>query len=268
MYLMTHICVIGSFTVVGCLSKSKPVAPSPGLTRVEKIQNFVTNSLNGCSKSLTSLEGDAESSVPDINTGRGLWRSARDQYEQVRFFVEEFYPVYHSQNIAPWFSSDPRQGFHFIEISLFSSSPDWAGSIKSALEGMNAPYVQVISGSVTAFPVPDSGVFHGLLHMLADIDTVKFTGKDEGYSGNSGNDVFSNYTGLDTIYSYYADSVYNYSPVIDSTLKARWKSAWDNTPTDSSRFYAMDRKNYDSLYLHPLEDAVKQIATVFGVQIQ
>lgn len=269
-----HICVVGGFMLAGCLPKSKSVTQShqrqsEGLTRVEEIQNLVDGRLTGCGKSLALLEADAESAVPDLTNERALWRSAREQYEQVRFFVEEFYPEFHSVHIAPWFSSSPQQGFHYIERILFSSSssPSWT-NIDGATGGMNTSYVQIIIGAIYTLPVPDSGIFKGLQHMLADIDTVKFSGLDREYSGNSMNDVFSNYTGLDTVYGYYSDSVYRYSPAIDSIFKARWKSAWENMPADSNSFYTMNKQNYDSLYLHPLEDAVKQVATVFGAQLQ
>ena len=101
--------------------------------------------------------------------------------------------------------------------------------------------------------------------MLADIDSLKFSGLDSMYSRNALNDVNSNFLGIQTVYGYYRDTVAKYAPAADSLYRARMDSASANLPITANGFYSLIAHNkawYESTYLYPLDSALAQVARV------
>jgi len=256
--------------ISGCLpapnESSNPVISSQTNTRLNNVMQFINAREANANYFTIQIEYDAEA-VKEFNGGnadsaRSWWRQARDQYEQMRFAAEKFTPTLHQQ-IATWFTSNPTEGFHCMEKILFPQCTDmipcdYLGEVLQAgLADIPGAIQSIISGS---------GVFAGFEMMLADIDTIKFSGLDSAYSNNSYNDILSNYTGLDSVYSYYQSTVRQMSPATDSlfvTLLLRAR----NAVLTAGSMAAIDKPNYRIQYLYPLEDAVKKAAQIVAAQL-
>ncbi|HZV12009.1 MAG TPA: hypothetical protein VFA55_02255, partial [Candidatus Kapabacteria bacterium] len=247
----------------------KTPGPPPPPPPSQNVVTFVKNTSQNCATYLALLDVQADPGsyrIPD--TARKLWREARNQYEQMRFAVEEFAPVYH-QRIAAWFTHGvPTQGFHYIESLLFgadSSNPNWT-AVESASQGAFGYTQANIPSTIGNATVTDSGIFSGLEYMLADIDSIKFSGLDSVYSKNSYNDIFSNYNGLDSVYSYYQSVVRDSSVTTDTLFTGclqRARVALQN----AGSLALLDKNVYNTGYLFPLDTAVKRVAQVIGVRL-
>jgi hypothetical protein len=254
----------------GCLPKDQShQGPPPPPPPSQYVVAFVKNTSLNCATDLSLLDVQADpgsANIPD--SGRALWRRARAQYEQIRFAVEEFAPTYH-QRIAAWFTHGvPTQGFHYLESLLFGtngSNPSWP-TVESASQSMFSEAESQIPTAIDNAVITDSGIFAGLEYMLADIDSIKFSGLDSGYSKNSYNDIFSNYNGLDSVYSYYQSIVRDSSAATDSLFTSRLNSA-RLVLQNAGSLAALDKNAYNTGYLFPLDTAVKRVAQVIGVRL-
>lgn len=272
------VAVVGTFAVffaveatfnTGCLPKSNPQGHiPPTATAVQNVVTFATNRLAACVADIGLLDVQSDpTGGHDPVTSRSLWLDARKQYEQERFAAEEFAPTFH-QSVAAWFTpAPPKGGFHYIETLLFganATNPMWT-SIEPSSQSMYAS-VGSISSNIKSSNVTDSGIFAGLEYMLADIDSIKFSGYDTAYSNNSYNDIFSNYDGLDSVYGFYRSIVQDSSAATDTMFTSRLNSARIALQNAGS-LAALNKSVYRTNYLYPLDTAVKRVAQAVGVKL-
>ena len=264
----------GAAAITGCLPKS--VDPIAALQTQSQSPLYQTMQFVGTHEQLTwhfmyLLNFDAEDVIEldgagNLDSALSYWREGRNQYEQIRFAVEQFVQPLHYL-IAAWFTDNPTQGFHFMEKFLFTPS-----ATLQSLPLVDYP-AELIQSNLAEIPdvlttfASDTGIFRGMLTMLADIDSLKLSGMDSAYSNNSFNDIFSNFTALDTVYGYYRKSVLLKSPAADSVLRADVQAA-RMALMQAGSLTTLDKTHFRTAYLYPLDSAVAKVEHILAVTVQ
>jgi len=267
---LLFIAVITAFAVLaGCLPKTNP--PTGGgtaKTPLENVAAFDSSETINSSYAMQAVDlyTDPANAATGTDSARTNWLRSRHRFERVRFAVEQFDWTNFQAQFAQWFPN-PQFGYHAIEIFLFSSTPNAANAEQKALTlyGQLSELPTVIQPST----ITDAGIFKGLEHMLADIDTIKFSKADSLYSRNSVNDIFSNYEGLDTVINYYYQANSTTLQASDSVFNLRYQAAWNAMLQDSASFYTnFNKQAYETGYLYPLDTAVAHVAAALELSIQ
>jgi len=263
--ILSYATLLASFISADFVSCKFPVSPPPIAEQPSgQVLGYVTECMTKCGYDFQNIDEIADDDQ-SLATAQLAWIDGRNQYEQARFAVEEFDPPGH-YFVAAWFSDHPQSGFHYIEPLLWSSTPPW-GIIHNMVYTLWNGYVPSIPNVCQGDGFSDGGIFRGMLYTLADIDSLKFSGLDSSYSRNSVNDVYSNFTGIKTVYEFYRDTVLKYSSGTDSLFNTRMDAAWNNMATTPSDFYtlaAYRKAWYGTTYLYPLDSAVVQVARVIA----
>ena len=262
----TFCAVVVFFAYSGCSSNStNSVSSSAYSTPSEKVAVFVNNSATASATWMRTLDGVATpAGTRDSTSAWEDWRISRQYYEQIRFAFDGCDPSLGYQ-FASWLSDKEShsEGFHYIERCLWARPIQWDSgwSRMRALWYNNG--ITTIMLSVGSGP-PDGKIFNGLLGMLADIDTLKFTRLDSSLSRNAVSDVFQNFAGLDTVINYYLPpgNVPDSLKHVDSVFTNAYQNAYNAWLTQSQVFYTsqFNAGQFNTQYLIPLESAIIAIA--------
>ena len=249
--------------------KKKVTDPDTTITQVtprDNILAFIKRHCEECDRQLITLELVIEplTGSQDTNAARAAWRMGRAQYELVRFGPQWYLPLQHNY-VALWFTGNPQSGFHFLEKSIFIPSPNMK-QLEPQVENVALTIRSTIPNGLANAGVTDDGIFHGLLHMLYDIDSIKLSGADKLYSNNSFNDAINNLNGLDSAYSYYKGLVKKSSPGADSMFVAEL-AATRLTLQNAGSMDALDKNAFRTQVLPALVSALRQVAAAINVTL-